>query len=93
MTFTGSTSSTPSAVMTLYPLQNSGSSYNSPLSEGGESGGTVTRSATVPVEQYTGELYTRIRGRQMALKVESTSSGTQWQLGAPRIDLRPDGRR
>jgi len=93
MTFTGSTSSTPSAVMTLYPLQNSGSSYNSPLSEGGESGGTVTRSATIPVEQYTGQLYTRIRGRQMALKVESTSSGTQWQLGAPRIDLRPDGRR
>ena len=29
----------------------------------------------------------------MALKVSSDTVGTQWQLGVPRIDIRPDGRR
>ena len=93
MTFDGSTADSPSAVMTLYPLQNSGSGYNDPASEGGDSSGTVTRSATLPVEAYTGQLNTRVRGRQLAIKIESTASGVQWQLGTPRIDMRPDGRR
>jgi len=35
----------------------------------------------------------RIRGRQMAFRISSTDLGTQWQLGSPRIDVRPDGRR
>ena len=93
MTFDGSTADSPSAVMTLYPLQNSGSGYNDPASEGGDSTGTVTRSATLPVEKYTGQLNTRVRGRQLSVKIESTASGVQWQLGTPRIDMRPDGRR
>jgi len=29
----------------------------------------------------------------MALKVASDSLGTRWQLGTPRINMRPDGRR
>jgi hypothetical protein len=93
MTFDGSTASSPSAVMTLYPLQNSGSGYNDPTSEGGSNTGTITRSATVPVEAFTGQINTRVRGRQLAVKIESTDSGVQWQLGSPRIDMRPDGRR
>jgi len=93
MTFEGSTADSPSAVMTLYPLQNSGSGYNDPDSVGGDSSGTITRSATLPVEAYTGQLNTRVRGRQLAVKIESTASGVQWQLGTPRIDMRPDGRR
>jgi hypothetical protein len=91
--FTGSTSAAPEAVMTLFPLANSGSGYNNPASQGGSNTGTVTRSAVLPVEQYTGQLNTRVRGRQMSMKVESTAAGVTWQLGTPRIDMRPDGRR
>jgi hypothetical protein len=45
------------------------------------------------VEQYTGTIFVRVRGRQMAFKVENNNLGDQWQLGAPRIDIRKDGRR
>jgi hypothetical protein len=53
----------------------------------------VTKSATYPIEQFTGQIYTRVRGRQMAIKISSTTLGTAWQLGAPRMDVTPDGRR
>jgi len=79
--------------MTLLPLKGSGSGYNNPLSEGGSNNATVTRTATVPVEEFTDQVFTRVRGRQMAVKVESTGEGVAWQLGSPRIDMRPDGRR
>jgi hypothetical protein len=93
VTFDGSTADNPSAVMTLLPLQNSGSGYNSPTSEGGSDNATVTRSTTVPIEQFTGQVYIRVRGRQMAFKIESTELGVAWKLGIPRLDMRPDGRR
>jgi hypothetical protein len=79
--------------MTIKPLQNSGSGYNTPESEGGVSSGTVTRTATVPVEQFTQYVYVRVRGRQMSFRVDGNQLGLQWQLGAPRIDIKPDGRR
>tara|TARA_R110000737_G_scaffold38681_1_gene58535 strand:+ start:252 stop:2099 length:1848 start_codon:yes stop_codon:yes gene_type:complete len=91
--FDGSTTGSPSATMTLLPLANSGSGYNSPLSEGGSNSRAITRTAVLPVEEYTGQIYTRVRGRQLAIKVESDGEGVTWQLGAPRIDMRPDGRR
>jgi hypothetical protein len=93
VTFRGSTASNPSVTFTLKPLQNSGSGYNNPASLGGSSSGVVTRTATVPVEQFTGQVNIRVRGRQMAFRVESTALGVQWQLGAPRLDLRQDGRK
>lgn len=93
MTFDGSTADSPHATMSLLPLANSGSGYNSPTSEGGSNSGTVTRTATVPIEQFTGQANIRVRGRQMSIKIESDSLGVKWQLGSPRIDLRPDGRR
>jgi len=93
LTFNGSTASSPTVTLTLTPLNNSGSGYNSPASEGGSSSGSVIRSATVPVEAYTGQIDLRVRGRQMAFKIESTGEGVSWQLGTPRVDLRPDGRR
>lgn len=52
-----------------------------------------TRTAVYPVEQFTGQVYTRFRGRQMAIRVSSENLGTSWQVGAPRIDIRQDGRR
>lgn len=93
ITFDGSTAGSPQATMTLLPLKSSGSGYNDPASEGGTNSSTVTRTAVLPVEQYTGQIYTRVRGRQLAMKIESDALGVHWQLGAPRIDMRPDGRR
>jgi hypothetical protein len=93
MTFVGSTAGSPSATMTLLPLENSGSGYNNPLSAGGNSSSSIVRSASVPIEEFTGQAFVRIRGRQIAVKIESTGLGVTWKLGIPRIDLRPDGRR
>ena len=93
VTFDGSSAVSPAATMTISPMSNSGSGYNNPLSEGGDAAGTVTRSATVPIEQFTGQVYLRLRGRQVAFKMESTAEGVAWQLGSPRLDMRPDGRR
>lgn len=93
VTFDGSTADSPSLVMELLPLQSSGSGYNSPLSEGGSSSASVARTAIVPIEAFTDQVYTRVRGRQLSIKIQSTDVGVTWQLGAPRIDIRPDGRR
>lgn len=93
LTFRGSTASSPQVTMYLYTLRNSGSGYNTPGSQGGSDNANVVRTATVPVEQYTGQIYTRVRGRQVAMKIESNQLDTTWQLGAPRIDIRQDGRR
>jgi hypothetical protein len=92
LTFGNSTNSPTSAVpvvtMTLYGLTNSGSgrtsSANQPVS---------SANAYDITEEFTGQIYTRMRGRQMIFKVGSNQINTTWQLGAPRIDIRPDGRR
>jgi hypothetical protein len=93
MTFVGSDTASPQATMTLIPMQNSGSGYNDPISLGGNPDATVVRTATVPIEQFTGQVYVRVRGRQMILKVENNQIGCAWQLGSPRIDIKQDGRR
>ena len=87
LTFSGSSANNPAVTLTVKPRQNSGSNYTAADNP------TVTRTATFPVEQYTGQVYTRIRGRQMAFRIDSAELGVAWQLGAMRIDLRPDGRR
>lgn len=99
ITFRGSSANNPAVTMYLLPLANSGSGYNnntstnSDQSVASQSSAAVTRTGTYPVEQFTGQVYTRVRGRQLSIKVESTALGVQWQLGAPRLDIRPDGRR
>jgi hypothetical protein len=98
ITFRGSSTSSPQVTMYLLPLANSGSGYKADnvsanQSVGGTSFANVTRMATLPVEEFTGQIFTRIRGRQMAMKIESSDLGVAWQLGAPRLDLRVDGRR
>ena len=79
--------------MTLSPLNNSGSGYNNPASVGGSNSGAVIRTAVVSIEQFTGQVNTRVRGRQLSFTVSSDAAGVTWQLGSPRIDVRPDGRR
>jgi hypothetical protein len=89
LTFSGSSSSpTPQVTMTLYPLQNSGSGVGKTVID------DVTKKSTYNItEEFTGQVYTRVRGRQMIFQIASTQLGTTWQLGAPRIDIRQDGRR
>ena len=79
--------------MYLLPLANSGSGYYNPPSVGGSNNATITRITSIPIEEFTGQVYTRVRGRQLSMKFESTGLGVAWQLGTPRLDLRPDGRR
>jgi len=93
ITFRGSTAPSPQVTMYLKPMQNSGSGYNIPPSVGGENNATVTRTATLPIEEFTGQIYTRVRGRQIAMEVRSTAQGVTWQLGSPRLDIKQDGRR
>ena len=59
--------------------------------------GQLTRedivTSTATVDQYTNQVFIRARGRQMNFRIASNTVGTQWQLGMPRVDARPDGRR
>jgi len=89
----GQTDDKPQVNFTVRPRLNPGANYgvsNSPTVQSKDSYRTTT---SYNVQQFTEIVYTRIRGRQMAFKVESNTLGTQWQLGTPRIDVRPDGRR
>ena len=85
---TSPTGSAASATMTLYGLANSGSGVTSTASQPVAKGSTY-----VITEEFTGQIYTRLRGRQMIFRIGSNQINTAWQLGAPRIDIRPDGRR
>ena len=95
ITFRGSTNNglSPSVTMTLLPLRNSGSGFTNPPSVGGSNSAGITRTAVFPIEEFTGQVYPRVRGRQMALRIDSTTLGVAWQMGSFRLDLRPDGRR
>ena len=48
---------------------------------------------TALINQYTNQVFVRARGRQMNFRISSDTLGTQWQLGSPRVDARPDGGR
>ena len=91
LTFAGSSEDvTPQVTLTLYPMKNSGSGTGTAVS------GTVdklTGSSYVVTEGFTGQVNTRVRGRQIIFKAQSDTLGTAWQLGATRIDIKPDGRR
>ena len=93
VTFRKSTASSPQVTMTLIPMQNSGSGYNSPQATGGSNVATITRTATAPIEQFTGQVFIRLRGRQLIFQIEGNQLGLQWQLGTPRIEIKSDGKR
>ena len=87
LTFRDSTSTTPAATFTIKARDYPGATY------GNTSSGSTEQSASSPIELFTNQIHTRIRGRSFAIRVESSITGTSWRLGTPRIDLRPDGRR
>lgn len=91
LSFSGSDASpTPQLTMTLYPMQNSGSGTGTPVAANVDK---LTGAQYTITEGFTGQVYTRVRGRQMILKIGSNQLGTSWQLGATRMDIRADGRR
>lgn len=87
VTFENSTAGSPTATFTVKVRNFPGANYDD------ENDASVSRTATVPVEQFTNQVHLRLRGRSFALKVASEEVETQWRLGAPRLDVRPDGRR
>ena len=87
LTFRGSTAGSPSANITVKTRNFPGGNYLQSTSS------AITKSASVPVEQFTDQVHLRLRGRSFAMRVESTASGVGWRLGSPRLDVRPDGRR
>jgi hypothetical protein len=87
LTFENSISDAPTVDFTLQARNFPGGAYLQTDTSG------VTQSATTPVEQFTEQTWIRLRGRSFAVKVESNTTDTQWRLGTPRVDIRPDGRR
>ena len=93
LTFDGSNVNQPTAMFTVLPRANPGANYGSSNNPDVVSAQNYQGQKTYAVQQFTQQVFVRIRGRQMAFKVSSSALGVQWQLGMPRIDIRPDGRR
>jgi hypothetical protein len=87
VTFRNSTAQTPTANFTLKARNFPGGAYLQNNSK------AVEKTASVPVEQFTQDAHVRLRGRSVAIRVDSNNTGTGWRLGSPRIDVRSDGRR
>ena len=88
VSFNQSTAATPEVTFEMRPRNFPGGSYSSDPSD---TQSVFTTSTNVNL--YTNQVFVRARARQMALKVASDTLGVQWQLGSPRLDVRPDGRR
>jgi hypothetical protein len=93
ITFNGSNANEPKVTMTVRPRRNSGAPYGLSDSPDVQSDQNYTGQRNYDVQLFDGQVYTRLRGRQMAFKITSTDLGVAWQLGSPRIDIRNDGRR
>lgn len=96
VTFDGSTTASPkypAVTMVCKPRQFSGSAYGTPDSPSVTSTQSYNTQRVYTVQQFTGQVYTRVRGRQMSFEIRSTEQGVAWQLGVPRVDIRPDGRK
>lgn len=87
VTFRNSTEGSPSVTFTMKARNFPGGNYLQ------ADDSTITKTTSVPVEQFTDQAYVRLRGRSMALRVESSETGMTWRLGSPRMDVRQDGRR
>ena len=91
--FNSSSTNKPTVTMQLRPRQNSGTAYNTADDPAVQSTQNYTNVPEYTVQEFTGQVYTRLRGRQMALRITSDGIGVAWQLGTPRIDIKDDGRR
>jgi len=86
VSFSGSIAAQPEVTITVRPRNFPGSSYSADAAD-------TQRVIETSVGVYTDQVFMRARARQMAFEIRSTELGVQWQLGAPRLDARPDGKR
>jgi hypothetical protein len=96
ITFNGSAtkdSINPVVQFKMRPRKNPGAPYTASNFETVQSTQNYSTEKTYEVQEFTELIYTRVRGRQMAFRVESNTLGTQWQLGVPKMDIRSDGGR
>jgi hypothetical protein len=93
ISFNGSTVNNPKVTFTVLPRQNPGAQYGSSDLPIVASGQNYVGQSTYEVQQFTQYAYCRIRGRQMSLVISSNDIGVHWQLGVPRLDIKPDGKR
>jgi hypothetical protein len=91
--FNGSNVNNPYVTMQVKPRRNSGTPYGASDDPQVTSADDFSGAPTYNIQEFTGQVYTRLRGRQLAFRIESDSLGVSWQLGSPRIDIRNDGRR
>jgi len=91
--FNGSTVDKPVVSMTVKPRLNAGAPYGAADNPAVVSADNYSTTRVYNIQQFDGQVYTRLRGRQMAFRIESNTLGVAWQLGTPRIDVRNDGRR
>jgi hypothetical protein len=91
--FNGSNVANPSVTMTVKPRQNAGTPYGTADNPRVTSSDNYSSTNVYNIQEFTGQVYTRLRGRQLAFRIESNTLGVSWQLGSPRIDIRNDGRR
>ena len=91
--FNGSNVNQPQVTMTVKPRRNSGTPYGAADNPAVISSDNYAGAGVYNIQEFTGQVYTRLRGRQLAFRIESTTLGVSWQLGSPRIDIRNDGRR
>jgi hypothetical protein len=89
LNFSNSTAAAPQVEFTMTARNYNGSA----LGQGSDSGDVIRTSVVSGQDNYTNQLFMRLRGRQMNLKVSSDTSGVDWRLGSPRLEMRPDGRR
>jgi hypothetical protein len=87
ITFRDSTAPTPNVDFTIKARNFPGGNYLQ------SDDAAVSKTASVPVEQFTEQVNIRLRGRSFAVRVESDDLGVAWRLGSPRLDIRQDGRR
>jgi len=84
LNFAGSTANLPAVTMYIKPRNFPGNAYSNIDAE------NVIETS---VDVYTEQIFMRARARQMAIQIQSSDLDVQWQLGSPRLDGRPDGRR
>ena len=93
ITFDGSDVNKPQVNFTVRPRQFPGTNYGTSDNPVVASTQNYSGQRSYNVQQFTEQVYVRLRGRQMAFRVESDQLGVSWQLGTPRLEVRPDGRR
>ena len=94
MNFVGSDNNVaPSASMSIDTKNFPGSSATTTSTSPSGSALNTTAVNQSTIDEFTEQIHVRARGRQLTLKINSTTAGVAWQLGTPRAEIRPDGRR